>query len=171
MYVSDNGYAFGEHRLRGKGHLFEESVRVPLLVRGPGIRAGRTSRLTNNIDLTPTILDWAGVAAPPGFPDGRSFAAHVRGEPSDDPTEVLFHGCRTGRDSDRSCGGSPEHMGKAWAVRTDRYKYIEYEDGSVQLFDLHDDPCELTNLAPDAQHIAVVAELAPKVARLREEVA
>jgi hypothetical protein len=144
-------------------------VRVPLLVRGPDVKPGRISRLTSNIDLTPTILEWAEVEVPANFVDGRSFARRLRGQVdrTDDPQEVLLHGCLTGKDSDRSCGAAPEHMGKAWAVRTDRYKYIEYEDGSTQLFDLHGDPWELTNLVTDADHTNVVNECSTTIARLR----
>ena len=61
MFTSDNGYAFGEHRLVGKGDLYEASVRVPLLVRGPDVQPGTIDRLTSNVDLVPTILDWAKV--------------------------------------------------------------------------------------------------------------
>ncbi|GIU89461.1 MAG: hypothetical protein KatS3mg010_0560 [Acidimicrobiia bacterium] len=53
VFTSDNGFSFGEHRLVGKGHLYDESVRVPLLVRGPDVRPGLVERLTSNIDLAP----------------------------------------------------------------------------------------------------------------------
>src|SRR2546429_42016 len=64
IFTSDNGYAFGEHRLVGKGGLYQASVRVPLLVRGPGVQAGTVDRLTSNVDFVPTILDSARVRPP-----------------------------------------------------------------------------------------------------------
>ena len=57
VVTSDNGYHFGEHRLLEKGDLYDESIRVPLLVRGPGVTAANDGRLTSNIDLAPTFLD------------------------------------------------------------------------------------------------------------------
>lgn len=182
VFFSDNGFSFGEHRIQGKGHLYEESIRVPLLVRGPGVRPGPVDRLTANIDITPTILDWAGVRAPDGFLDGRSFAGRLRGEPSDEPQEVLLRGCRTRAgpattpaspgaaatsEGGQECGGYPEDMGKNWGIRTPRYKLIEYPDGYVQLFDLQVDPYELTNRADDPGQAEVRTDLQARLARLR----
>ena len=82
VLMSDNGYEFGEHSLVGKGDLFEESVRVPLIVRGPGVVPGSIDRLTSNIDLVPTFVAWAKTSAPKGFFDGVSWAANARGRPS-----------------------------------------------------------------------------------------
>jgi len=84
ILTSDNGYAFGEHRLTGKGDLYEASVRVPLVVRGRDVKPGPIERLASNVDLVPTILDWAAVSPPRGFLDGTSFAGELRGRPSPD---------------------------------------------------------------------------------------
>lgn len=75
LFSSDNGYHLGEHRLpKGKQTAFETDIRVPLVVRGPGVPAGETrDELASNIDLAPTFADWAG-ATPPRFVDGRSLA-------------------------------------------------------------------------------------------------
>jgi len=169
ILTSDNGYSFGEHRLYGKGHLYEESVRVPLLVRGPDVVAGPQSRLTSNIDLTPTILDWASVAAPAGYLDGTSFADNLRGvDEIPDPGEILLRGCRTGTVGTQACGGYPETMGLNWGLRTSAYKYVEYPTGEVQLFDLRVDPYELTNLADDPAHATVRAILADRLTQIRD---
>jgi arylsulfatase A-like enzyme len=79
VFASDNGYEFGEHSLVGKGDLFEESVRVPLMVRGPGIVPGTTNRLTSNIDLADFLMVGDTAA---GVDDG-SWAANagINGEP------------------------------------------------------------------------------------------
>ncbi len=152
VLTSDNGYQFGEHRLYEKGDLYDESIRVPLLVRGPGIVAGGDGRLTSNIDLAPTFLDWAKVTPPENFFDGTSFAASARGAAVKGPTAVLLRGCRTGKlpNGDAGvCGGADTNMGKNWGLRTARYAYVEYPGGYRQLFDVISDPWELKNLAPD----------------------
>jgi N-acetylglucosamine-6-sulfatase len=166
-FTSDNGYAFGEHRLVGKGDLYEPSVRVPLLVRGPTVQPGTVDRLTSNVDLVPTILDWAKVQAPTHFLDGTSFADDLSGKERRDPREVLLRGCRTQAGPGDDCGGYPSNMGFNWGLRTATHKYVEYPDGYVQLFDLTNDPWELTNLAPDPNHAPLVAELHARLERLR----
>jgi N-acetylglucosamine-6-sulfatase len=169
VFTSDNGYSYGEHRLLGKGHLYDESARVPLLVHGPDVEPGPVDRLTSNIDLTPTMLDWAGVDAPEGFLDGSSFAAALRrDDASEGPTAILLRGCRTGRDTEAQCGGYREDMGVSWGLRTASHKYVEYADGALQLFDLRVDPYERTNLANDPAHGAVVAELQAVLDEMRD---
>jgi arylsulfatase A-like enzyme len=80
VFTSDNGFHMGQHRLpAGKQTAFEEDIRVPLLVRGPGVRAGsRSGALVGNVDFAPTFAHLAGVPAP-AFVDGRSFAGRLHG--------------------------------------------------------------------------------------------
>jgi arylsulfatase A-like enzyme len=162
VLMSDNGYAFGEHRLTGKGDLYEASIRVPLMVRGPGVVPGTTNRLTSNVDLVPTFLSWAKTSAPPGFVDGVSWAANAHGTAgATNPTSVLLRGCRTSlTDHPGFCGGDPgPSMGMNWGIRTASYKLVEYPSGYKQLFDLVDDPHELHNLAADPSKSGVIANL------------
>jgi N-acetylglucosamine-6-sulfatase len=167
MFTSDNGYAFGEHRLTGKGDLYEASVRVPLIVRGPGVQAASIDRLTSNVDLVPTILDWANVTPPRHFFDGSTFAGDLRGGgPQREPREVLLRGCRTQRGQGDDCGGYRSNMGFTWGLRTTTHKYIEYPDGYVQLFDLTNDPWELTNLAADPTQAPLIGDLHTRLTRL-----
>jgi N-acetylglucosamine-6-sulfatase len=168
MFTSDNGFAFGEHRLVGKGDLYETSIRVPLLVRGPGVQPKVIPRLTSNVDLVPSILEWANVKAPRGFLDGTSFAGALRGDPPKrDPQDVLLRGCRTQRGEMDDCGGYESNMGFNWGLRTATHKYIYYPDGYVQLFDLTKDPWELTNLGTDPAHAPLIADLHARLDRLR----
>jgi arylsulfatase A-like enzyme len=168
VFLSDNGYGFGEHRLLGKGDLYDESLRVPLWVRGPGIKGGTIDRLTSNIDVVPTELAWAGVSAPDGFLDGTSFAPDARGQPDGPgPQEILLRGCRTTIDSGQVCGGDVAGFGMAWGLRTTDHKYVLYEDGYQQVFDLRADPLELTNLAVDPANAVLVADLHDRMVRLR----
>ena len=162
VLTSDNSYQFGEHRLLEKGDLYDESIHVPLLVRGPGVIAGTDGRLTSNIDLAPTFLDWAKVTPPKSFFDGTSFAASARGVKSHEPTAVLLRGCRTGRTATGAegvCGGNDTNMGKNWGLRTVHYAYMEYPDGYRQLFDVIADPYELKNLAPDPAYATTITAL------------
>ena len=72
FFTSDNGYHLGQHRLIGKDTTYEEDIRVPLIVRGPGVPAGQTvSHFALNSDLAPTLAELAGASAP-AFIDGRS---------------------------------------------------------------------------------------------------
>jgi len=82
FFTSDNGFHIGEHRMTtGKWTAYEEDVRVPLIVRGPGVPAGRTlSHLVLNNDLAPTFADMANVEAP-DFVDGRSLKPLLSGRP------------------------------------------------------------------------------------------
>ena len=140
VFTSDNGYFLGEHGMGDKRLAYEESIRVPLLIRWPGrVVAGATSdALALNIDFAPTFLELAG-APVPGPMQGRSLVPVFR-----DPAHEL-----------RSCffyeyfREKPEHLQPAcFAVRTRTEKLIHYPETPAQdeLFDLAADPFELTNL-------------------------
>jgi N-acetylglucosamine-6-sulfatase len=148
-FTSDNGYMLGEHRLARKHHLYEESIRVPLILRGPGIPVGVTrEQVTGNIDLAPTILDAAG--AEPGLTtDGISLLPLV-----DDPA------ARRGR-------GVLLENRRSTAIRTPRYMYAEHRDGERELYDLSTDPFQLTSVHQDASHDGLRADLARRLDRLR----
>jgi N-acetylglucosamine-6-sulfatase len=135
--TSDNGYHMGEHRITlGKGRPYEESVHVPLLVRGPGVGAGSTTyKLALNTDYLPTFTDLGG-AQTPGYADGRSLEPVLKGNASGWRSAVLL-------EADRSAGGSsPPYSG----IRTSSgRKYVKYADGKKELYDLGRDPYELRN--------------------------
>jgi N-acetylglucosamine-6-sulfatase len=129
MFTSDNGWHHGEHRIKsGKGMPYEESIRVPLIVRGPGVQAGTTTdKLTLNTDFFPTFTDLAGVTTP-AYVDGRSLRPVLQGNASTWRAAVLLE--------QRSFRG----------IRTsDKSKYIEYGSGSKELYDLKADPYEMNN--------------------------
>jgi N-acetylglucosamine-6-sulfatase len=154
VFTSDNGFMAGEHRVAtGKVLPYEPSIRVPLLMRGPGIPRGeRRDQLVWNGDLAPTILDAAGASAP--FPlDGRSLL-----RPPDGDRAILLEG-----PPKRRTNGMPRFVG----LRTDRYKYVEYVWGPVELYDLRSDPHELDNLAGSPALRDVQFALARRLERLR----
>jgi N-acetylglucosamine-6-sulfatase len=131
MFASDNGYFLGQHRLTKKSLPYEESIRIPLVVRGPGVPARKLDHLVTNNDFAPTVARLAGVE-PPGFVDGKSFAPLLReGRPS--PNEW-----RT--------GFMIEHASPSYeALRTNDRIYIEWENGDRELYDLREDPEQLRN--------------------------
>lgn len=141
IFVSDNGYLWGEHGLASKRFPYTGAIKVPLIIRWPGhVREGTTDeRIVANIDLAPTILDAAGTEPAPEYPiDGRSvFGAGAR-----DRLLLEYFGSRLGE--------SP-----SWAsIRSGPYQYVEYYDdvGAVafrEYYDLANDPFQLVNLYGD----------------------
>jgi N-acetylglucosamine-6-sulfatase len=157
VFTADNGFFHGEHRVAaGKVLLYEPSIRVPLIVRGPGIpRGGHVADPVANVDLAPTIVDVAD-ARPLRVMDGRSLL------PLAEDT-----GRRTGRDIliERGPGGNNQQIFSA--LRTPRYLYAEYSNGERELYDLVRDPHQLTSLHADPGHERLRARLASRLARLR----
>jgi arylsulfatase A-like enzyme len=160
VFTSDNGYNMGEHRLDiAKYNQFEETVSVPLMVRGPGIAAGtRTSALAGNIDLAPTIADMTGTPVP-GWVDGVSLLPLLTGEASDLPREHLLlsrgliplekQALSAIEEFPETVVESPRHarLSDFNAVVTDRWKLVDYTNSDQEeLYDLRRDPDELDNL-------------------------
>jgi arylsulfatase A-like enzyme len=132
IFTTDNGYMHGEHRVRGgKVQPYEEAIRLPFLIKGPGIPAGRRSfALTGDVDLVPTLLEFAGLAAPPPAEDrpldGVSVRRALRRDGSSDRA-ILLEAKRPARAS--SDGG---FVARSWVgVRTRRYTYIEHRSATV----------------------------------------
>ena len=153
VFTSDNGFLLGEHRvLTGKILPYEPSIRVPLMMRGPGVpRGARRRDLVWNGDLAPTILDAAGARS--AFPlDGRSLLRRPR--PGRD---ILLEGPPANRTN-----GMPRFIG----LRTPRYKWVEYITGARELYDLRRDPDETRNLAHVPSTARLRASLRQRLARL-----
>lgn len=150
MLAGDNGYFYGEHGLSVERRLaYEESVRMPLLVRHPGLApAGSTpTAMVLNLDVAPSLLDAAGVA-PPAAMQGHSFLPLLRGEsvPWRDSFLIEYW-------SDKVFP-RVANMGYR-ALRNQRWKFIHYLElpGMDELYDLQTDPYEMHNLIqqPSAQ--------------------
>ena len=149
IYTSDNGFFYGEHRLfLVKRHIYEESIRVPLEMRGPGIPPGvNVSDLSINADLAPTILDAANATAGDVM-DGRSLIPATQVPGSQSGRELLIE--------------EPTFE----AVRTQRYMYAEYGNGEKELYDLQHDPYELQNKNGGPSYAPVQAQLASDLHKL-----
>lgn len=170
VFNSDNGYHLGQHRLvEGKLTAYDTDIRVPLVVAGPGVPAGKTEqRFAQNTDICPTIEEMAGLR-PSESADGRSLVPLLRGRavPSWRTSAFIEHLGPNYRHDDpdlpKRYGGNPPTY---YAVRTANELYVEYDNGDREYYDLARDPWELGNLwtqAPEPRK----AELKSLVASYR----
>jgi N-acetylglucosamine-6-sulfatase len=146
MFMGDNGFMFGEHGLIDKRAAYEESMRVPLLMRAPGIAAPGSvvTGMAANIDIAPTVLDLAGVPRPGDYP-GRSLVPALRGRGGGDERQELLY--------EYYWEYNYPQTPTTFALRTPRYKFIQYHGvwDTEELFDLQADPREQHNLIGDPQ--------------------
>jgi N-acetylglucosamine-6-sulfatase len=150
VFTSDNGFHGGEHRIKsGKRTPYEESARVPLFVRGPGVPAGsKIERLALNTDFAPTFAALASVEFPA---DGRSLAPLLGGEDAPWRTSILLEAF-----TNEESAGEQANLPNYQAVRTDTHKYVEYNNGETELYDLEADPYELDNIYESADPALLV---------------
>lgn len=154
VYLSDHGEHLGERGLWWKSTLYDESAKVPLVLRGPGLPRGETrDSVVNLTDLTATLLDLAQAPALPGA-QGRSFAGILReaAAPWHDQTFSEYV-----NDGVPPWAGGREVVQRM--VRRGRYKYIYHHGLPGQLFDLVDDPDEICDLAGDPTYASVADRL------------
>ncbi len=162
VHTSDNGYFLGEHRRNDKRLMYEDSIRVPLLVRYPDLvpPGGVVTPMALNLDIAPTLLALAGVDAPATM-HGRSLVPLFAGDDAGWRDAFLYEYWR-----ESWLPGIPSIQG----VRTDQDKLIRYpevRDDLDELYDLLADPLELDNLIDDPDRAARVAELDQVLAQLR----
>jgi N-acetylglucosamine-6-sulfatase len=157
IYMGDNGFAFGEHGLIDKRTAYEESMRVPMLVRCPELFAGgkTVEQVVANLDIMPTCLDAAGVK-PPASIDGQSILPVLQGKqiPWRDTLLYEYYWER-----------NFPHTPTMHALRGDHYKYIRYHGiwDLNELYDLKEDPLETRNLINDPKHAPTVKEMNAKL--------
>ncbi|MDQ5979254.1 MAG: iduronate 2-sulfatase [Verrucomicrobiota bacterium] len=144
VFVGDHGYHLGEHFMWGKVTLFEESARMPMLVRVPGLtKGGSCKALVEMVDLFPTLAALCGVT-PPSNLQGRSFVPLLH-----DPTA-------TGKEYAYTVVRRGDQLGRA--IRFDHWRYTEWgSPDNAELYDLHADPTEFTNLISNPVHAAILA--------------
>lgn len=153
FYISDNGFFWGEHRLREKDRVYEPSIHVPFALRYPKIAAqGRLeNRLVANIDIAPTVYQLAGLVIPTEV-DGRSLAPLLRGQ---------------GNWRDDLLIESFERRAPYAAIHTGQYVYIETKGDRSELYDLEKDPHQLENRINDPAYAQIVAEMKKRLKRFR----
>ena len=158
VFTSDNGYMHGEHRAKAeKVLLYEESIRVPLIMRGPGIpRAFRDPRPVANIDIAPTILDAADAEAQRVM-DGRSLLELLKDRRA-----------WWGRDLLLENGNGANNVTPYRAIRTNRFVYAEHLlTGEYELYDLERDPYQLRSVDGSDRYAGVQRDLARRLRLLR----
>lgn len=152
VFSSDNGFHMGQHRLTpGKLTAYDADVRVPLVVAGPGVPAGRTvDAIAENVDLCPTFTELAGASAPSTAVDGRSLVPFLRGRPTPAgwrTAALIEHRGTVTSPADpdfpaQGSGNPPTYE----ALRTRGSLYVEYADGQREFYDRGVDPDELDNV-------------------------
>lgn len=174
VYTGDQGFMLGEHDYQDKRWMYDESMRMPLLVRYPEtIEAGsKTDAIVENVDFAPTMLAFAGVDTP-DYMEGRSFRAicETGKEPADWKQEAYYRYWMHMAHHD-----NPGHLG----IRTKEHKLIFYygcdykgeyrTPPAWELYDLEQDPTEIVNVYDDPAYAEVVRELKNRLAALRERV-
>src|SRR5204862_437446 len=150
VFSSDNGFHLGEHRLSsGKQTAFETDIRVPVIVSGPDVPAGRdASQLTSSIDLAPTFETLAGLPVPAGV-DGHSLAGLWHGQdPAGWPLAVLIehHGPDFSPDDPDRQTSKPGDPPTYEAVRTATALYVRYAGGAQEYYDTAAVPYELDDM-------------------------
>jgi len=174
FFTSDNGFHIGEHGLpSGKGTAYEEDIRVPLLVRGPGIQSNlKITPMVANVDLAPTIAEMTGVAVA-DFVDGRSFLPFLQPQTQQPvewrtglpiemgawtaPKSALIPISLLAPSSQTTTFEYPDSVYDAYlqqigggayrGVRTEKFLYVEYQNGELEYYDLRADPDQLNNRA------------------------
>lgn len=177
IYTSDQGFFLGDHGWFDKRLMYEESLRMPFLMRYPGgIRPGTVNRdMTLNVDFAETFLDYAGVKAPADM-QGRSFRANLEGHTPKDWRTSMYYRYWMHNTSDHHV---PAHYG----LRTDRWKLIYYYGKPLgmkgalppdttpdwELFDVRNDPREMHNLYHDPKYAGLVKKLTAELYRKQKE--
>ena len=177
IYTSDQGFFLGDHGWYDKRFMYEESLRMPFIVRyPPEVAPGSVNRdIILNVDFAPTFLDYAGVDVPQEF-QGASFRPLLRGETPEGWQQSLYYRYWMHL--------AHLYVYAHYGVRTHRYKLIYYyadalgQPGAIdepkepewELFDLEEDPYELNNVYHDPAYAPVVRELRAELRRLQEQV-
>jgi choline-sulfatase len=138
---SDHGYHLGEKGISGKNTLWDRSTRVPLIFAGPGVKGGqRCASPAELLDIYPTLIELCGLT-PRSDLEGLSLVPQLKDSaaPRDRPAIT-------------------SHNQGNHGIRSDRWRYIRYADGSEELYDMQNDPNEWTNLAANPKYAAVIED-------------
>lgn len=163
VYMSDNGMTVGNHRFSvSKNCAYEECVKVPFIVYAPAYFPARSDdRLVANIDLAATFVELAGGVFPDSV-DGVSLVPLLENANAEWREDILLEHWRTEE-------GEGSMIPGFYAVRTMDWKYVVYETGEKELYDLVNDPYELNNLAGKGKYREIEAQLAVRLAALKRE--
>jgi arylsulfatase A-like enzyme len=174
IYVSDQGYFLGEHGFFDKRMMYEESLRMPFVIRYPReIQAGtRNSDIILNIDFAALLTDYAGVE-PPEQSQGRSFRKNLQGETPADWRQEMYYRYWTQHRIRPAHFGVRDHRYKLIFLYGDRLNTTGSEDvcntPAWEFYDLQTDPCENRNLYNDPGHAAIISRMKQRLLDLREQ--
>jgi arylsulfatase A-like enzyme len=180
MYTSDHGYFLGDYGWYDKRFMYEPALRIPLVARCPagGVAGHVSEELVMNVDIAPTILDFAGVEIPDVM-QGQSLKPLMTGDHPADWRQSVYYSYYenswelVGKGDDAMAEPfeyfTPHRVGPHRGVRTDRYKLIEYysEGDYWELFDLAEDPDELRNVYGDPGYAEVQEEMHRELVEVR----
>ena len=165
IFMGDNGWFMGEHGFTSKVLPYEESIRVPMIVAGPGIPHGTDSHLVLNIDLAPTILELAKIPIPKNM-HGESLLRLLKSKNAKWRESFLYEAPTP------SLGSQP-----LLALRTQRYKLVQTFDVNKparvvfeELYDLQQDPKEMKNLASPPEYSTILRRLQNQLKRAKSEI-
>jgi iduronate 2-sulfatase len=150
VFTSDHGYHLGEHTFWQKSNLHEEVTRVPLIISIPGMKPGRSSSLAELVDIYPTVCEALGLPIPETV-QGKSLLPVLK-----DPAASV-------REAALSLNA------RHHALRSSRWAYMRYADGSEELYDMDKDPGQFTNLARSGNPPPALAEMREKMSARLEE--
>ncbi|WP_404864208.1 choline-sulfatase [Georhizobium sp. MAB10] len=152
VFLSDHGDMLGERGLWYKMNFFEGSARVPLMIAAPGLNAGLVEEPVSTLDVTPTLAELAGISLDDIMPwtDGESLVPVAGGTRRSSPVPMEY--------------AAEASIAPLVAIRDRQWKYVHCEVDPPQLYDLSNDPHELSNLAADPAHAETAARLAGVIA-------
>ena len=163
IYSSDQGFYLGEHGWFDKRWIYEPSLRMPLIVRWPGVTepGTRTAAIVSNLDFAETFLDIAGVDQPSDM-QGRSLKPILQGESPDDwRTSFYYHYYEF---------PAVHSVRRHYGVRDQRYKLIHfYNIDEWEFYDLAEDPLEVRNAFDDPNYAPIIGRLMQELQRLRRQ--
>ena len=162
VYSSDQGFFLGEHGWYDKRFMYEPALRLPLIVRWPGVtpEGARVTQLVQNLDLAPTLLEAAGVGVPADV-QGASLVPLLAGEQPRAWRRSIYY-----EYFEKGIHAVQPHYG----VRTERYKLMRFHElDEWELYDLERDPLELTSVHDDPGYADVRTELERELTRLRDQ--
>jgi arylsulfatase A-like enzyme len=164
VYTSDNGFFLGDHGWFDKRFMYEQSLRVPLIVRYPAkVKAGSVSKaMTVNVDYAPTFLEYAGVKVPADI-QGKSLKPVLEQNvtPEDWRTSIYYHYYEFPQ---------PHHVHPHLGVRTDQYKLMFFTDlNEWEMYDLKKDPNELRNVYLEPEYSDVREKMTAELAKARKQ--
>ncbi len=164
VYASDQGFFLGEHGWFDKRFMYEESMRMPFIIRYPKLIKPKTvvDDVISNIDIAPTLLELGGIEVPKEV-QGKSFVDNLQGKTSKKWRQSMYYHYYE----------YPfwHHVQPHYGIRTERYKLIHfyYNMDVWELYDLKNDPSEMTNLIHSKKHTSVIKKLKKELATLKSE--